>query len=62
MQIKMKQITMYLTIILLIASIVMEIICQSNFIFIQNTANKFIDAGLAHMSSKLDTSGLTPPK
>ena len=48
----MKQITMILAFILLLASIVMEVICQNDFAYIKNTANRFMDAGISHMSSK----------
>ena len=40
MKIQLKQITMYLAIALIIASVVIEVICQNDFAYIQKTTNE----------------------
>ena len=43
MKIQLKQITMYLAIALIIASVVIEVICQNDFAYIKKTTNEMLD-------------------
>lgn len=61
MKIQLKQITMYLAIALIIASVVIEVICQNDFAYIKKTTNDMLDVYVNVKMSGVETAE-EPPK